>query len=779
METGPVRRHPWDIGRVVLGCIVLLSIGPLALVRPVPRWEVGVFRVFNHLPGFLYWPIAVVMQAGSLGAVPVAGGVALAARRPRLARDLATAGFGAYLLAQLVKAVVERGRPEALIPGVILRGATQAGLGFPSGHAAVAAALATAAAPHLGRLGRRLAWAVALLVAVARLYVGAHLPIDVLGGIGLGWAVGAATHLLWGAPVRMPSTESIRRGLGAAGLRATSVLPASLDARGSNPFLATTEDGRQLFVKSVGREQRDADLLFKAWRHLVLRRLEDESPFATPKQQVEHEAYLSMVASRAGVLTPTIVATSETGHGTFLLVEELIDGTPLDALAPADVTDQLLNQLWTQVGLLRSARIAHRDLRLANVLVDREGRPWLIDFGFAEASATDHRLALDVAELLACTAVKVGPDRAVACALSELGPGALETAAPLLQGPALSAQTRHEIRSRPHLLEALRDRVGQAVGARDVQLEMLVRLRLRTLVLLLAAGFGIHLLLPQVGELRRTLDAVTSASLWWLVAGLLASAWTYLAAATAQIGAAPIRLGLGRTIGVQLAASFANRLAPSGIGGMGVNIRYLQREGLPTATATSAVTVVAGTGFVLHVLALAATAIFLSRARLGHARIPRGWPVLIAVASVLAVAGIVMWIPPARRRLIVPVRSAVLEVSGTLRRPSQAARLVGGSAAVTAGYILSLAACLAAFGAGATPLEVTAVYLGGSAVAAISPTPGGLGAMEAALVAGLTGLGVASGPAIAGVLAFRLLTFWLPILPGWVCFQVLRRRHVI
>jgi glycosyltransferase 2 family protein len=774
-----VRRHPGDVARVVLGCIVLLSTGALSLVRPVPRWEGHLFRLFNDLPGLLYWPIAVVMQAGSLGAIPVAGGVALAARRPRLARDLATAGFAAYLLAQLVKAVVERGRPEALIPGVILRGVAQAGLGFPSGHAAVAAALATAAAPHLGRRGRRLAWAIALLVAAARLYVGAHLPIDVLGGIGIGWAVGAATHLLWGAPVRMPSTDSIRRGLEAAGLRVASVLPAPLDARGSIPFIATTEEGRQLFVKSVGREQRDADLLFKAWRHLVLRRLEDEAPFATPKQQVEHEAYLSMMAVRAGARTPAIVATSETGPGTFVLVEEMVEGASLAGLAPADVSDQLLSELWAQVRLLRSARIAHRDLRLANVLVDSEGRPWLIDFGFAEASASDRRLALDVAELLACTAVQVEPDRALACALSELGPGALKTAVPLLQGPALSAETRHEIRKRPHLLEALRDRAGQAVGAADVRLEMLVRLRLRTLVFVLAAGFAIHILLPQVGELRRTLDAVTSASLWWLVAGLLFSSWTYVAAATAQMGAAPIPLGLGRTIGVQLAGSFANRLAPSGIGGMGVNVRYLQRKGLPTATAAGSVTVVAGTGLVLHVLALMATATFLSRARLGDVRFPSGWPVLIAVMSVLAVAGIVMWIPAARRRLVAPVRSALREVSGTLRRPAQAARLIGGSAGVTAGYILSLAACLTAFGAGATLLEITAVYLGGSAVAAISPTPGGLGAMETALVAGLTGLGVDAGPAIAGVLAFRLLTFWLPILPGWVCFQALRSRRVI
>jgi glycosyltransferase 2 family protein len=76
-------------------------------------------------------------------------------------------------------------------------------------------------------------------------------------------------------------------------------------------------------------------------------------------------------------------------------------------------------------------------------------------------------------------------------------------------------------------------------------------------------------------------------------------------------------------------------------------------------------------------------------------------------------------------------------------------------------------------------VHVAVVYLGGSALAAAAPTPGGLGAMEAALVAGLTAFGLASGPAIIGVLAFRLVTFWLPILPGWLAFRSLRRTQVI
>jgi uncharacterized protein (TIRG00374 family) len=98
---------------------------------------------------------------------------------------------------------------------------------------------------------------------------------------------------------------------------------------------------------------------------------------------------------------------------------------------------------------------------------------------------------------------------------------------------------------------------------------------------------------------------------------------------------------------------------------------------------------------------------------------------------------------------------------------------------VTLAYICALAAAVAAFDADVSFAEVGAVYLGASIVAAAAPTPGGLGAMEAALVAGFTGVGMESGIAVAAVLSYRLLTYWLPILPGWISFQVLERRELI
>ena len=98
---------------------------------------------------------------------------------------------------------------------------------------------------------------------------------------------------------------------------------------------------------------------------------------------------------------------------------------------------------------------------------------------------------------------------------------------------------------------------------------------------------------------------------------------------------------------------------------------------------------------------------------------------------------------------------------------------------LTLAYIAALGASVAAFHGGLSVAQVGAVYLGASLIAAAAPTPGGLGAMEAALVAGLTGVGMESGPAVAAVLSFRLVTYWLPIVPGWISFHLLQRRGLI
>ena len=149
-----------------------------------------------------------VMQAGSLAAVFAAGVLALLARRPRLAGLVVMAGGSAWVLAKLVKRVVERGRPDDFISDVVIRGAVQIGQGFPSGHAAVIAAMATVATPYLSPPSRILVWAVVGLVALARVYTGAHLPLDVAAGVLVGWGLGCVINLILGVPAVRCCPES-------------------------------------------------------------------------------------------------------------------------------------------------------------------------------------------------------------------------------------------------------------------------------------------------------------------------------------------------------------------------------------------------------------------------------------------------------------------------------------------------------------------------------------------------------------------------------------------
>jgi glycosyltransferase 2 family protein len=763
---------------VLVGALVVVAGGMAARHGHVFALDADLFRLVNQLPDTLGRPLLAVMQLGSLAAVPVVAAVALAGRRPRLARDLALSGGLAWVLARLVNGMVGRARPVALRGGVVQRG-LNTGLGYPSGHVAVAAALATAAGPWLPRPARRATWWVVWLVALGRMYAGAHLPLDVIGGAALGWAVAAATHLAVGAPGGLPAPSAILETLRAAGIEPVSIEPAGADARGSVPFIVRGRGGGRWFVKAVGREQRDADLLYKLWRWTAFREVEDESPFATPKQAVEHEAYLGLLAARAGVRTPAVLTAAPTADGHVLLVQQHVAGQTLDRLDAAQVDDRLLVAIWAEVGRLRAAGIAHRDLRRANLLVDADGRPWLLDFGFAEAAASRGRLAGDVAELLASLACLVGADRAVRSATRALGAETVAQALPLLQPAALPAATRADLKAHPGLLAELRERAAATTGIDPPRLEPLTRVRPRTLLLLVAAGFAVHLLLPQVGELPQTLGALQTARWTWLAAGLVLAAASYLAAAIAQLGAVDPPLALGRTTLVQVASSFANRLTPANLGGIGLNIRYLQRAGLDSSTAVAAVTVNTAAGALVHVLGLLVAVTLLGRTQVAATHLPRGWPLLVTLVAVLVAGGLLLWSPLGRRRVVIPVLRTSRELAGVLRRPGKAAQLLGGSAGVTLAYALTLACCLAAFHTHLPLASTVAVYLAAVAVASVSPTPGGLGAMEAALVAGLTAVGAPTGSAVAGVLAFRLLTFWLPILPGWLAYRTLRADRMI
>jgi glycosyltransferase 2 family protein len=449
-------RHPGDALRLVAGLAILL--GCTATVHPhhVGVLETDLFRLANDLPGALFPAFWLVMQAGNVLAVGVASLVVAATRRFWLAANLAITGVGVWLAARWIKGQVGRERPADLLDGVHQRGTHDSGLGFVSGHAAVAVAIATLIAPYLGRRARWVAVAVAVGVCVSRMYVGAHLPLDVVGGAALGWAAGSLVHLLLGAPGGRPSAERAAKALRSAGLQVTEVTPlGGRDARRSARFQAVGPDGEPLFAKLIPRERRDEDLLYRVWRMLVPRRAEPgRRGSGLPPQQVEREAYLGLLAGTAGVRTPRVVLAGPYGNGSGLLVQRMIPGRSLEELDPATVTDPTLTDAWAEVARLHQAGIAHGDLGRHSVVVDDDGRPWLVDFDHATAAAPERLRQADLVELLVSLAARFGPERAVAGAAS-VGCERLAAALAATSPKALTRTTRQELADHPGLREEL------------------------------------------------------------------------------------------------------------------------------------------------------------------------------------------------------------------------------------------------------------------------------------------------------------------------------------
>jgi undecaprenyl-diphosphatase len=307
--------------------------------------------------------------------------------------------------------------------------------------------------------------------------------------------------------------------------------------------------------------------------------------------------------------------------------------------------------------------------------------------------------------------------------------------------------------------------------------------RPRTLLAIAAAAGVYYYILPELAGIGSSWRSLQSAHWIWLPAVIAFSVLTYLASAISLQGSVTIRLPFWPTVLTQGASSFVNRVSPANVGGMALNVRYLQKSGIEPSAGVTGVGVNALAGAVVHAVLLV---IFFSLAGRGLTKafkLPSSSKLLVILAVVAAVIGIVMATRQGRnfaaRKLLPGLRSSLTSLGRVARSPVKLTLLFGGSALVTLAYVGALVASVEAFGGGAGIVQIGAVYMASSLVAAASPTPGGLGAIEALLVAGLTGIGIPAGPAWSAVLTYRLASYWLPVLPGWLSWRLLQRRDYI
>ncbi len=467
-------------------------------------------------------------------------------------------------------------------------------------------------------------------------------------------------------------------------------------------------------------------------------------------------------------------------QGSVGLLEARIAGTWAADLAPAALDRAFLLDVWRQVDALHHDRIAHRNLDLAEVERTADGRAVLRGFDGAAIAASDRDLALDRAQLLVSTALAIGAPAAVDVAIAAIGQDEVVAAVPYLQPLALPAPTRRAWRSNKEVLDALRDAVRQATGVEPAPLARLDRIRPRTVVSIAALGGAFYFLLPQLANFGDTVEAATEANWWWLGPMLIGAAATIASAALAFLASVPEPLAYLPVLRMQLASSFVSRVAPANTGTLAIGVRFLQRSGLDPGPAAAAVGLTALSGFAVHLSLLAVFLAWVGTSEVGFS-LPDADTLLIVIAVAVSATGLVIGLVPALRRRVLPplfvqVRTAASTLADVLTQPLRVIGLLGGSFGVTMSLILTLAASVAAFGGGVSFPEIGAAYLVASALGSAAPTPGGLGAVEAALVGTLTGYGMASGPAVSAVLTFRLVTYWLPMLPGWFMFQQMQRR---
>ncbi|MFC9706314.1 lysylphosphatidylglycerol synthase domain-containing protein [Streptomyces sp. NPDC056943] len=433
----------------------------------------------------------------------------------------------------------------------------------------------------------------------------------------------------------------------------------------------------------------------------------------------------------------------------------------VEILGPDSVADCL--PLLQPIALSRSTRATLR--RLARERSAREREAVL-----TASEAAKHERELAKAEAVADrtadeTAVR-SETKAEKKADKKAEKRALDTALDEAREEDLLAQIRRQV-----LL------IRPQAPVEPVRLE---RIKPRTLISMIAGAVAAYFLLTQIA--RTPLSTVGEADWRWVAAAVLFSAISYVAAAMSLLGFVPERVGFWRTVVAQVAGSFVKIVAPAAVGGVALNTRFLQRAGVRPGLAVASVGASQLFGLGAHILLLLSFG-YLT----GTEKSQSFTPSRTVIAGLLTVAVLVLVvtaIPFMRKFVSTRLRSlfagVVPRMLDVLQRPMKLVTGIGGMLLLTGAFVFCLDASIRAFDHGdhtVSYASVAVVFLAGNALGSAAPTPGGVGAVEGALTLGLVTVGLPWEVATPAVLLYRLCTLWLPVLPGWICFNWLTRRE--
>lgn len=775
---GAVRRRPSDVVTVVVASGALTAAAWLARhPGDFGRWT---FEIATDLPDAVNNLFRLVYFVGCVAIIAALTVACLLRRRVRLAISMTAAAVVTWLLGLGLGAAIGAGEAR-----------DQAGLdafgnppGFPAVRLAVAVSVLFVAAPYLTRPARRLVHLALLVVAASAVLSVESLFSDIVGSLILGWGVAALVHLVVGSPAGTPSPSEVAEAL------------EDLDVDVSNLQLVTGpwywteydgtfDGGSGARVEVIGRDARDAGIFRQLWRKVWYKGTGSALVWSR-RRQVEHWAYLLLTAAKAGAHVGEVVAAGVGGRREdALLVIRYTDRTRIVDV-PERLTDDVLDAAWHEVATLRDAHIAKGGVRGAELLVTADGCVVLDNFSEASYPAPPERTAVDAVDLLAVSANVVGVDRAVAAARRALGPDGLTDLLPLLQPAALSRGARREVDTKKESMKQLRTKTSAAAGVEEPKLAELRRVTWGDILMTVGTLLGVYLLIGQFTGLAGLGDVFRSANWAWLTVVILLSQLPPFAAAVAMIGSVMAPLPFGPVVGVQYANNFTGLVGGS-VANVALVVRFLQKQGQGAAVAVSSGVLNSVAAFATELvlvpvtLIISGSSIDLSTGGGDASGIEK--LVVLGIFVVGGAIGILLVVPALRRKLWGLVKpqwdTAKDNVFEVFRHPRKAAQLFGGKLAVEILFGMVLYASVETYGAHLGLAQLILINCIASFIGGAAPVPGGMGVVEAGLIAGMTAAGLPEQTAVAATFTHRLFTCYLPPIWGWFALAWLRRREYV
>jgi glycosyltransferase 2 family protein len=780
-----VRRHPSELVRVGIAAVIVVITAVLA--EHLTRIEKAGYDLVVSIPSGLRDGLWVIYLLGTVGVLAGLAIAVLVARRLRFTLVLIAAGllaFGAGIALQ------------ALVDSEAVRDA--AGLDdyatptYPVVSLAIATAVVLVASAYLTRTARHLVVTLLALASLSAFLLTLGLSADIIGALALGWGIAALVRFAVGSPEGTPSVEEVMGALGELGVQVTGLRLLDEQVWGEARFAAREiEDAgeRPLYVVVIGRDASDARLLSKLWRFVWYK---DSGPamFLTRLGELEHRAYVLLRAAQAGVPVAEVVAAGTAGEDEdAVLVTRQQVGQPLPSIAVDEITDELLDRVWTTVERLHASRLVHGSLSANNILVRADGGVVLTELSRGSTVPTPVQVGLDRVQLLATTAALVGEERGLAAALRVLGKDGLAELLTFLEPAALSAPVRRDLDEEKKLLAALRDRGAALTGVEAPTLVPLRRISVSSVLMAAGAILGVYLLIGQFSDVPDLGEIVRGSEKGWIVVTALLSQLPQFAGAFVMLGSVATQLPYGPTLAVQFANNFTGFVAGS-VGTTAMIIRYFQRQGLAVAIAVSSGVLKTISSMVVEVILVAIALIFtwgdFDLSSVGGSGSGGGdGSTLILIMIIVAGVGIAaaVTIPKLRLRVrnvlapqLAAARTNLKQIAGM---PMKMVQLFGGNLASELLFAMVLLAALHAYGQSLPLLQVVLINSFASLIGGLAPIPGGMGVVEAGMIAGFTAAGIPQGEATAATFTARTFTTYLPPIWGWFALNWLRRRSLV